>query len=162
MSENKESVEKDLEDLEKLGEITNPETNKQRDEKVSDSLIGGTRTFKGLTLRPVTLSTLAMLEKLKSPLVTGEEGDNVIEALIFLWIQSEEMKKVRAATLTSSIDSRMSVENAALELGDSIGITDMQEIVEVVSDMMNESQKTKVVQIPSDDHEQAQKQSKNK
>ena len=152
-----EQLEKDLEDL---GEITSVD-NKDRDSSVSNALIGGQRNFKGLSLRPVTLSTLAILEKLKSPLVTGEEGNNVIEALIFLWIQSEDISKVRAATLTSDIDSRMSIEGRALELGEKVGISDMSEIVELVTDMMNESQKTKVEGIPDENNTGAKKKSKN-
>jgi len=164
MKENKDQKEQDkevkeLEELEALGGITNP--NEERDSAVKDSLINGIKLFKGLKLRPVTLSTLAILEKLKSPLVTGEEGDNVIEALIFLWIQSEEISKVRAATLTSTLDSRISIENRALELGDKIEISDMNEIIDLVTDMMNESQQTKVQQVPNEDTEEATKKSKN-
>jgi hypothetical protein len=103
------------------------------------------------------------LEKLKSPLVTGEQaGNNVLEALIFLWIQSQDRKTVTAACLTSEIDSRINIEASALELGDELGLDDMEDLVEIVTSMMNESQATKVAAIPSDEGAQHKKKSKNK
>ena len=107
------------EELNKLEEALEIGDSKQKDatEKTSEAMLGGEVEFAGLKLRPVTLSTLAMLEKVGSPLVSGEESGNmVIEALIFIWLQSEDLESVKAAVLTSDMDSRIVVEAKALEL----------------------------------------------
>lgn len=136
------------------------EENKKIDSAVKNANLGGMSSFKGLQLKPVTLSTLAILEKLKSPLVTGEQSsNNVLEALIFLWVQSAPKEEVTSKALTAPLDSRINVEVEALELGEKLGLTDMEELVDVVSGMMSESQLTKVQQIPN---EELQKQNKSK
>tara|TARA_Y100000004_G_C8933276_1_gene420992 strand:- start:1120 stop:1593 length:474 start_codon:yes stop_codon:yes gene_type:complete len=155
------------EELDEINELEkalagDTEEAKKVDSAVKGANLGGETVFKGLKLRPVTLSTLAILEKLNSPLVTGEPNtNNVLEALIFIWVQSTDRKQVTAATLTSDLDSRINIEAEALSLGDRLSITDMQELVEVVTNMMSESQLTKVEAIPDDSNKHAKK-SKNK
>jgi len=105
-----------------------------------------------------------MLEKLKSPLVTGdvEGADNVIEALLFLWIQTAPKSEVIANCLTSKIDSRITIEGKALELGDQLSLTAMEDLVNEVTDMMAEATKTKVDVIPSEKKAESKSKSKNK
>jgi len=136
-----------------------------RHDAISDSLMGGATEFAGMTLRPVTLSSLAMLERIKSPLVTGdEEGvDMITEALIFLWMQSADPDSVRAAVLTSNIDSRITLEARALELGDNLSLSVMDVLVDTVTSMMNAAVGNKVETIPEEtDPSENAKPSKNK
>ena len=151
-----------IDELEAALEVSSS-SEKSANEQTRDSLLGGEVAFAGITLRPVTLSTLAMLEKLKSPLVSGDEqGDMMIEALIFVWIQSEDLDVVRAAILTSDMDSRISIEARALSLGDRLQVNDIQGLVDVVSKMLSESQVNKVEQIPDNDSKKHRAKSKNK
>jgi len=142
------------------------EQKEEANELTSSDMLGGTIKFNSLHLRPVTLSTLAMLEKLKSPLVTGEEegADMITEALVFMWLQSAPKNEVRAAVLSSKFDDRISIEAKALELGDDLGIENMDEMVDVVGKMMTEAQKNKVETIPDDEDlkDKRRKPSKNK
>lgn len=155
---------KNEEELEELEGILNEASKgaKKIDEGVKTALIGGGRKFKNVQLRPVTLSTLAILEKLGSSLMTGEEGNHVMEALIFLWVQSEKPEIVRAATLAAHLDDKANVTAKALELGEKLEISDMQELVDCVSSMMEEASQTKVEAIPTDEAKKHRAKSKNK
>ena len=161
MSEDKDTNSEE-EELEEILEIASAGA-KKNDKNVKDALLGGGTVFKGVKLRPVTLSSLAILEKLGSSLITGEEsGNHVMEALIFLWVQSEDQAIVRAAVLTSELDDKANVTAKALELGERLGISDMQELVDCMTTMMSDATSTKVEAIPSEEAKKHNAKSKNK
>ena len=143
MNEEKPAPEENIEDIDAVIRMAAGKE-KSRHEDISNSLIGGATEFAGMTLRPVTLSSLAMLERIKSPLVTGTE------ALIFLWMQSADPDSVRAAVLTSNIDSRITLEARALELGDNLSLSVMDVLVDTVTGMMNAAVGNKVETIPEE------------
>ena len=151
MNEEKPAPEENIEDIDAVIRMAAGKE-KSRHEDISNSLIGGATEFAGMTLRPVTLSSLAMLERIKSPLVTGEDEDidMITEALIFLWMQSADPDSVRAAVLTSNIDSRITLEARALELGDNLSLSVMDVLVDTVTGMMNAAVGNKVETIPEE------------
>ena len=146
-------------------EVTNSEVTERdesinnRDSELRDKLIDGWTAFKHLKIRPVTLSTLALLEQVGSSLVTGNvHADHVTDALVFLWIQSAERSEVIKACSNKNIAL---IQEKAFELGDELEIGEIEQVVEIVSEIMQASGKTKVVPIPKDEEDEGED-SKNK
>lgn len=131
-----------------------------RDSDLRDKIINGWTSFKHLKIRPVTLSTLALLEQVGSSLVTGNvNADHVTDALVFLWIQSAERSEVIKACSNKNIAL---IQEKAFELGDELEIGEIEQVVEVVSEIMQASGKTKVIPIPKEEEENEGDDSKNK
>lgn len=150
----------------KEDEISNTEVTERtesinkRDSDLRDKIIDGWTTFKHLKIRPVTLSTLALLEQVGSSLVTGNvNADHVTDALVFLWIQSGDRGDVIKACSNKNISL---IQEKAFELGDELEIGEIEQVVEIVSEIMQASGKTKVIPIPKDEEDNEGDDSKNK
>jgi hypothetical protein len=132
----------------------------ERDSGLRDNIIDGWTSFKHLKIRPVTLSTLALLEQVGSSLVTGNvNADHVTDALVFLWIQSGDRSDVIKACSNKNIAL---IQEKAFELGDELEIGEIEQVVEVVSEIMQASGKTKVIPIPKDEEDNEGDDLKNK
>lgn len=124
----------------------------ERDDELRSKLIDKKTIFKNISLRPVTLSTLALLEQVQSSLVTGNpNADHVTDALVFLWIQSAPRSEVIKACSKKDISL---IQEKAFELGDELQINDIEDVVEIVGEIMQASGKTKVIPIPKEEDEE--------
>lgn len=153
MSEDKEKAEDKSEDKEKSA-----------DEKFVDDLLvaegikKGDFAIAGIDLRPPTLSTLAILQRAKNALITGQnmdESEIMMQVLIFMYVHHAPQEEVHGACLmTPSVGRNLTLDRKALELGEKLAFKSPKDFVKLYEDLMkwlSHHMDLQVEPIPDDD-----------
>ena len=139
-------------------------TDKDRDDDFTDALLDqamksdeSSATICGLKLRPPTLGSIAILNRCGNALVTGKEvteEDIMLHCLVFLYVQSANIEEVHGAALISVDGRNLTLERKAVELGETLPFTGVQDFVDVYQGLakwINKHVASKVEPIPDED-----------
>ena len=112
----------------------------------------------GIQLRPVTLSSLAMMQEAGCQIISGlqaDEMDNLmLEILLFVYIHSADQDEI-TKTICSRHNPREAMKIAALNIGLDISPKQIPALVEEILQILTDATETKVDPIP--DEEQGSK-----
>jgi len=150
-----DALEGDTNEIDELLSNDEEEAYSKSAEEVSSSLMGGKVVVAGRELKRVTLASLAVLQRIKSPLIMGVplkeiEDEMLTEALVFIYIHSVDIKKL-ASMVASSPNPRQLILARAIEFADDIEPNEIQGIVQRILELITRATATKVQPIPSDD-----------
>ena len=110
----------------------------------------------GISLRPPSLGTIAILTKLKNSLVTGsmaDPDDLMMECLIFMYVHSAPMDEVHGAALLSHNGRSVALERKALEMAEKItfdGVENFTSLFDQLNSWITKHIENRVEPIPKD------------
>ena len=112
------------------------------EEKFIDSVISSkSKKIGGITLRPPTLATLAILMRSNNALVMGtspSETEAMMHVLIFMYVHSAPTDELHGACITQAIEGKnLTLERKALELGEKMKFTSQQDFVKLYEDLVS-------------------------
>lgn len=128
-----------------------------QDDQFLDGILGVNEVSSGLNLnlRPPTLSTIAILQRINSPIFTGastNESETLIHGLIFIWMHTADVADVHSAALMTDSSGRNPIlEKKALELGEKIEAVKAQELLQSIVEYVTKHLEAKVEPIPPKD-----------
>lgn len=102
----------------------------------------------GHKLRPITLASIALLQQLKSPLISGtviDQVENIIlDCCIFIKVQSSSVKEATKLVF----GPKEALYESALELADSIAPNEIETVVSSIIALLRDSTSTRVTVEP--------------
>ena len=108
----------------------------------------------GLELRPLTLSSLAMMQEAGCQIISGvnvDEMENMmLEILLFVYIHSADQDNLTKA-ICSSANPREALKMEALSMGLDISPKQIPTLVEEILKILTEATDTKVDPLPDED-----------
>jgi hypothetical protein len=111
----------------------------------------------GITMRPPTLGTIAVLTRLGNSLVTGDnltEDNLMMQCLIFMWVHTVDPDELHGTSLIADSGRNLAIERAALELGDKLpftGVSAFEAVYTQLNEWINKHVESKVEPIPDKD-----------
>lgn len=106
-------------------------------------MLGDEPTILGRTVRPVTLATVALLERIGSPLIAGVKieatPEITMECLKFLVLQTGDLEEARQYSLNLA-----KLDTAALDLADSILPKEAEDVLNQIVSLLQDSMSTQV------------------
>lgn len=106
-------------------------------------MLGDGPTILGREVRPVTLASIALLERIGSPLIAGQNIEHTpeitLECMKFLLLQTGELEDARQYSLDLA-----KLDIAALDLADSINPAEAEDVLNQVVSLLQDSMSTQV------------------
>lgn len=106
-------------------------------------MLGDGPTILGREVRPVTLASIALLERIGSPLIAGKNIEHTpeitLECMKFLLLQTGELEDARQYSLDLA-----KLDIAALDLADSINPSEAEDVLNQVVSLLQDSMSTQV------------------
>jgi hypothetical protein len=130
-----------------LQQLANLEQQQHNDAVIQNDLLGNGPTLLGMSLRPITLATLALLQQLDSDLLKGkaiEDCDNILlDCCRFVRMQTLPLKEA-----THLVRNRAAMDDAALALADKVPPYELESFVGLVTTALHSSMDNKVEPVP--------------
>jgi hypothetical protein len=112
-------------------------------EAVQDDLLGVKPNILGRKLRPVKLASIALLQKTKNEIISGKPIEDcanlILDSCKFVVLQSVPLREA-----IKLADNMTELEMRAYELADQIAPSEMPEFQQVVIDLIQGAQETRV------------------